>query len=345
MDNRISDVNLPPLNYLKGKEQISPHKSHVEVCTMENVVRLSECISEFVIVMKADGLAKTTISNYQRNLTRLRDFLHDPDVRSITTNDLRRFLADYREDHSMKSVYNVWVTFRSLWRYLEELNVENVANRLRKPRFPTAPIIIPTKDDIIRLIEACEYTAPSNGVRKSFRMLRPTAKRDKAIIMLLVDTGMRSGEAAALQVSDIDMKTGHIQIRRGKGGKARIVYASRPTLDAIREYWNKRRIRPTEPAFTTKPGRPLTTHQIHHLIVGLSTKAGTRLHPHTLRHFFATQYLRNGGNMFSLKDILGHSTLKMVEYYVHLVDADIQESHHQASPMLSVLKTAKKGMQ
>ena len=309
---------------------------------MENVVRLSECISEFVVVMKADGLADKTITNYRRNLTRLRDFLDDPDVKSITTHDLRRFLADYREDHSLKSVYNVWVSFRSLWRYLEELHIENIAKRLRKPRFPTSLITIPTEDDILRLIDACEYTAPSHGVRKPFRMARATAKRDKAIIMVLVDTGMRSGEAAALQVSDIDTRIGRIQIRRGKGGKGRSVYASQPTLDAIREYWDKRRVRLDEPAFTTKPGKPLTNQQIHHLIVRLSTKSGKRLHPHTLRHFFATQYLRNGGNMLTLKDILGHSTLRMVEYYVHLVNSDIQESHRQASPMLSVLNAAKK---
>ncbi len=188
-------------------------------------------------------------------------------------------------------------------------------------------------------MDACEYTAPTQGARKSFRMSRPTAKRDKAIIMLFVDTGIRSGEAAALRVKDIDMKTGRIQIRQGKGGKGRVVFASQLTLGAIREYWDMRGVRPDEPAIATRSGGFITVGHMYHLIAHLSKKAGTKIHPHTLRHFFATEYLRNGGSMFALKELLGHSTLKMVEYYVHLVNADIQDSHQHASPILFLLNS------
>ncbi len=69
--------------------------------------------------------------------------------------------------------------------------------------------------------------------------------------MLLVDTGIRSGEVAALSVTDIDMKTGAIDTRQGKGGKGRIVFASNPTLESVRTYWSQRHALPDEPAITT----------------------------------------------------------------------------------------------
>ncbi len=298
---------------------------------------LTMALEEFLVALEVDGLAPNTIKQYSRVIREMTKFLGDVPISEITPQDLRRFLADYRRSRSPKTAYNAWVALRSFWRYLEEYGYENIARVIRAPRYPRTAIHIPTVEDIRRLLEACDYTAPSRGKRKSFQMSRPTAKRDRALVMLLVDTGMRSGEVARLLVEDIDFSTGRIVIRMGKGGKGRTVFASPETLDALKAYWEERDISPDSPAFTTRSGRALTANEINHLITNLGKRAGIRVHPHALRHFFATQFLRNGGDALTLKRLLGHSTLAMVEYYVQLVDDDLYNAHRHASPLRAVL--------
>ena len=302
-----------------------------------DALTLSTAREDFLVAIEADGLSPSTIREYARVTRKLLDFLGDVPVGEITSQDLRRFLVDYRRSRSPKTVYNAWVAIRSFWRYLEERGHENIARVIRAPRYPRPAIYVPTVEDIRRLLEACDFTAPTQGKRRSFRMRRPTAKRDRALVMLLVDTGMRSGEAARLQVRDVDLSTGRIVIRQGKGGKGRTVFASPETLSALEEYWEERDLSPESPAFTTRTGRALTANDIHHLIVNLGKRAGVPVHPHALRHFFAVEFLRNGGDALTLKRLLGHSTLNMVEYYVQLVDEDLHRVHRRASPLKAVL--------
>ncbi len=298
---------------------------------------LSEAREDFLTALKADGMTASTIRQYSRTIREMQEFLGDVPLDKITTEDVRRFLAEYRQTHSAKTVYNAWVALRSFWRYLEGRGYKNIVRILRAPRYPRVMIHIPSVDDIRKLLDACDYTAPSKGKRKGFRMPRPTAKRDRALVMLLVDTGMRAGEVGQLRVGDIDLDTGRIVVRRGKGGKGRTVFASSATLKALEDYWETRDISPDSPAFITRNGRALTTNEISHLIRNLGKRAGISVHPHALRHFFATQFLRNGGDALTLKRLLGHSTLSMVEYYVSLIDDDLQDAHKRASPLKSIL--------
>ncbi len=292
---------------------------------------------KFITALEADGLSPNTIREYRRVTGQLLAFFGDISPAELSPDDLRCFLADYRRSRSPKTVYNAWVVLRSFWRYLEEHGYPNIARALRAPRYPRPATRLLTPQDIRSLLKACEYTAPSRGKRKPFRMPRPTARRDKALVLLLADTGMRAGEVAALRVKDVDLSSGRIIVRSGKGGKGRTVFASATTLEALQHYWEEREARPDEPAFTTRTGRALSANEINHLIVNLGKRAGIKVHPHALRHFFATQFLRNGGDPLTLKRLLGHSTLRMVEYYVQLVDDDLRDAHFRASPIRGIL--------
>lgn len=300
-------------------------------------LRLSRAVEDFLIAVEADGLSPKTIEDYRRSLRSLIAFLGDPPLRRISTEDLVRFLADFRRTRGAKTAYNAWAAVRSFWRYLEGRGFENPARALRAPRYPRPVIQVPTPADIRRVLEACDMTAPSRGRRRSFRMRRPTALRDRALVMLLADTGLRIGEAAALRVEDVDLSSGRIRVQRGKGGKGRVVFASPPVLEALRAYWASRSAGPEDPAFADLNGRGLSADALKRLIRRLGRRAGVRIHAHALRHFFATQYLRNGGDPLTLKRLLGHSTLAMVERYVQLVDDDLREAHRRASPIRSVL--------
>lgn len=272
-------------------------------------LRLSQAVEDFLIAIEADGLSPRTIEDYGRNLRFLIAFLGDPPLRRISAEDLRRFLADFRRERGPKTTYNAWAAIRSFWRYLESRGFENPTRALRAPRDPRPLIRVPTPADIRRVLEACERTAPSQGRRRSFRMRRPTALRDRALVLLLVDTGLRIGEVPALRVEDVDLNSGRIRVWRGKGGKGRVVFASPPVLEALRAYWASRSAKPEDPAFADLDGRGLSAEALKRLIRRLGRRAGVRIHAHALRHFFATPYLRNGGDPLTLKRLLGQGTM------------------------------------
>lgn len=237
-------------------------------------LRLSQAVEDFLLAIQADGFSERTVDDYRRSLRFLTAFLGDPPVRRISTEDLRRFLAEYRKGRGPKTAYNAWAAIRSLWRYLESRGFENPARALRAPRYPRPLIRIPTPFDIRRVLEACETTAPSSGRRPPFRMRRPTAMRDRALVLLLADTGLRVSEAAALRVEDVDLSVGRIRVRQGKGGKGRVVFASPPVLEILRAYWACRSARPEDPAFTDRKGRGLSADAIKRLIRRLGQRAG-----------------------------------------------------------------------
>ncbi len=137
---------------------------------------------KFITALEADGLSPNTIREYCRVTGQLLAFFGDISPAELSPDDLRRFLADYRRSRSPKTVYNAWVVLRSFWRYLEEHRYPNIARSLRAPRYPRPATRLLTPQDIRSLLKACEYTAPSKDKRKPFRMPRPTARRDKALV-------------------------------------------------------------------------------------------------------------------------------------------------------------------
>jgi site-specific recombinase XerD len=152
----------------------------------------------------------------------------------------------------------------------------------------------------------------------------PTGFRDWTIILTLLDTGIRVSELTELKLENVNLAQRCLKIR-GKGNKERIVPIGISVQRAIAKYTNKYRPSPTYPLsgnlFLKRDGMPLTPNRIESIIKRYASKAGiqgVRSSPHTFRHTFATTYLRNGGDVFTLQLILGHETLYMVRNYVNL---------------------------
>jgi site-specific recombinase XerD len=186
------------------------------------------------------------------------------------------------------------------------------------------------------LLSVCDFTRAYKSARgRKCYNRRRTALRDKAIILTLLDSMMRVTEMCKMLRSNTDLKGGKIKIK-GKGDKWRIVPISSETADAI---WHYLAVRPeTKPRFVdlvflTVAGRPLDRNAAGKILRQLGQKVGVHTHPHKFRHTGATQFLRNGGNAFTLQTILGHSTMEMVRRYVHLAEVDIEEAHRRASPV------------
>ena len=165
-----------------------------------------------------------------------------------------------------------------------------------------------------------------------------TSLRDRAILLVLLDTGLRVSELCSLKVSDIDLEEIRVV---GKGGKARSVFLQTEARRAVRDYLRARKTtRPNDPLFTAARGhdthQALTPSGVRQAIKLAGERAGirgVRVSPHTLRHTFAVNFVRNGGNQFALRLLLGHASWRMVQNYVNLANADLAESHRRASPV------------
>ena len=224
----------------------------------------------------------------------------------------------------------------SSWLHREQYTTENRLINLKIPRVPVKLVEPLTDQEINRII---------SGINQD----SPTGSRNHAIFVTALDNGLRASEIAGIRIEQLDLKGGYAKVT-GKGSKERIV----PVGDFVRmTLWNYLdRIRP-EPAtadcdklFLSPSGIPISANTIKLVFSRLSKSSGVeRLHAHLCRHTFAINYLLNGGDIFSLKEILGHTTLDMVNHYLHFTRSQLTAQHHKYSPMdkLQKEKTVSKG--
>jgi integrase/recombinase XerC len=249
-------------------------------------------------------------------LARLADaFEPSRPVEGLSAPEVRAWLLKLRTTLAPVSVAGYVRTLKVFgnWLHAEELAEASSFRSLRKPRVPVK-LIEPVPDDTLR------------------RLLGLASVRDRAILLLLLDTGLRVSEAAGIRLGDL-RPDGSVKVM-GKGAKERIVPIGSTARGAIVRYLGQRGPgAPDAPLFLGRRGA-LDWRGMQQVLKRLKTRAGItgRCSPHSLRHTFARSYLVNGGDVFSLQQILGHTTLDMVKRYVSLADADVAAKHRVASP-------------
>ena len=159
------------------------------------------------------------------------------------------------------------------------------------------------------------------------------------VITVLLDTGLRVSELTGLTLKDIRLVDGVLKVS-GKGRRERLVPIGKTSQRLLWNYITRHRPEPARPrcdlAFLTKDGLPLTKNRIQKMMAKYGREAGicgVRCSPHTLRHTGAIMFLRNGGDIFSLQRLLGHSSLEMTRHYCELADVDVKRTHSMASPV------------
>ncbi|HEY9077423.1 MAG TPA: tyrosine-type recombinase/integrase [Anaerolineaceae bacterium] len=301
---------------------------------------LSQAIEGFLMARHADGYSPQTVEQYQWALSMLGQ-LGDKPLRQVDIDDLRRFMASIQENPrlSRTSVFNVWKALRAFYKWTSSEGLSDRPDKLlTKPHFAYREIQPLSETEIKALHKAIDRTAPSKGERQPFTMPRSTAYRDRAITMLLLDTGIRASELCRLTVKDLDLQSGSITVRPHLSGiksRPRVIPIGNITKKAL---WRYLATRNTEyrgdELFFSREGHPLDRDSLRKLLVRLGDRASVlNVHPHRFRHTFAIQYLRNGGDVFTLQRILGHTTLSMVQHYLALADTDLQSAHRRASPV------------
>jgi integrase/recombinase XerD len=294
------------------------------------------------------NFSPNTVRDYTLTFRRLADHCASQSIdqfEAITPAVINALLNDLaRAGLAKKTLLNVWIALSSLWTWASyAIGAPHIIRQVPRPRPQRVQPQPYTADEIKRLLEAADYTAPWTGQRgHNTRTRRATALRDRAMMLVLLDTGMRASEICALRIGNYDRKTGKCIILHGKGDKTRIVYVGQATRQAIWRYIQDRlqrrdgeaSLRGAEPLFATNTGQPLDRSQLLHMLRSCGQRAGVAsVNVHRFRHTCAVTMLRNGANALVVQEVLGHVDMATVRLYVKLAEVDLQQAMRLASPV------------
>lgn len=240
---------------------------------------------------------------------------------------------------SGKSRSNIWVVLSSFFSWAEREPALKIPHPIRgivqQPTFTKKKIVPYTKIELMAMLNACYEMNPWISPRgKRVFAQRPSTLRDKAMIILFVDTGMRASELCGLKIKDYNEKSGAIHVL-GKGSKERTVVAGTTARKAIWSYLKQQRpdAKPNEPLFASRSNLPMDVDSLRHLVQRVAQRAEVpHATLHRFRHTFAINFLRNGGNVIELKRLLGHEQMNTVNIYVDLAESDLEAAQRLASP-------------
>jgi len=309
-------------------------------------ITLESAIQQFLIDQELKGNTKKTISFYNHNLGYFsRFFGKERSIEEINLNDLNQYLLMMKnkpklQGHRFKpkvekpiSSVTLQTYMRALrgflgWMYKEGYIKENLQEKFKLPKAAKKAVEILSDEEIEKLIG-------------SMNPKTEMGLRNLCIVALMIDCGLRRNEVIELNYDNVHISQGVIKVM-GKGQKERIVPLGLQTKKFLLKYMNGYRPMPifeTKRLFLDKECKPMSENAVKMLFVRLKKKTKIdRLHPHILRHTFATKYLMNGGDIFSLQQILGHTSLEMVRKYSHLASAYVIHTHKKFSPLDNIAK-------
>lgn len=320
-------------------------------------MKMSDAVEGYVLSSLAEGYSPLTIAAYRSALNIMIEYLGDKELTEISTQDLRRFMHYLVTDYSPTRVNNpsntdplstashhrYWKAMRSFFKWADrDLGCGRPDEKIKMPKSENKTVVPLTADEINKIINACDYANVPEGKRRSYKFRRPTALRDKALVLTLLDTGVRVGELTRIRIADVNLENGEVFIRphHVKKTHSRTVFISAPTQKAIWRYLTSRDdSRGGDPLFVTVSNQPMTRMRVLGVVRSLGESAGVKnVHPHKFRHTFAITWLRNGGDPFTLKRLLGHSSLEIVNRYLDIANSDAENAHRRASPVESMLR-------
>lgn len=283
----------------------------------------------FLIDRQARGLSPRTVDFYDAELRYLRTYLESQgitDVLQVTPNHLRKYLLALSQHRNSGGVHAAYRTIRVFFRWYEaEMEPDgwkNPIHKVKPPKLSVEPLQPISMENLKAMLDACE--------RKTF-----LGDRDRAIILALLDTGCRASEFAALNVGDVDLSTGAVLVREGKGGKSRTVFVGAKTRREILRYFKHRgELQSQDPLWVTRDANRLTYAGLRQIMRRRAERVGLP-EPglHSLRRAFALTCLRNGVDLISLQRLLGHSDLSVIRRYLAQTDTDLQQAHQQGGPV------------
>lgn len=287
---------------------------------MEKVAQgLNELAEAFLLAKRVSGCSDSTLAIYRLWLDRFFHEVGQPDI--VVAH---QFVARWQEKGLKSStlqrgvralrVFFGWCVSTGA---LSDNPMRGIAIRLPKT-LPT----VPSEEELRAVLYCC-----GEGF---------IGRRNRALILILADAGLRASEVLRLLVEDWTAAQRSLFVRGGKGRKDRVAFVTPTTARSLREYVETRRIlAPEDFLFVDAHNRPLKRRHLIQILHRLSQRAGLRahrrLHPHALRHYAATSWLRNGMGLEEVRRLLGHESLNTTLRYSSLVASDLQQAHKKAA--------------
>lgn len=270
-------------------------------------------IKRYLACLTVDGKSPKTIEQYRRAIVELVDVVQKP-VTEMGQYDVRFYLAQKKDggcsNRYLENIRSYIATFFQ-WMTDEELIPKNPCARVKPIKYVQEVRLAFSDTEIDRLRSAC------------------TTKKQRAIIELLLSSGVRCNELTTMLVKDIDLDKLTVLVRNGKGGKQRLTYINQVAAYHIRAYLNERS-EMGEGLFYSKNHEPISNSGITYILNDLGKRAGVPdVHPHRFRRTFATKLFENGMGLPEIQRLLGHSNVNTTMTYVAVNDNKVRTSYDQ----------------
>ena len=317
---------------------------------------MSHLAAGYRLCAKSEGKSKNYIDIVTGSIHYFEQFLLSEglstDVTQITALEIRAFVLYLQrkrcfsshpycrpQEHGLSShTVNCYLrSIRAFWSWLvvEEIVHENPFRKIKLPRVISKIIPTFTAEQLRQLLSVIDTSTPEGF-------------RNYAIILTLLDSALRVSELTNAKMDDVMLDDGLMKVL-GKGGKERHIPIGTEVQRVLWRYISRYRPQPTNPnsdyLFLTREGAKVTGKRVEIMMQRYGEKAriaGVRISPHTLRHTAAVNFLRNGGDVFSLQRLLGHTSLEMTRHYCELADVDVKKAHQTASPVDNLNLTQRK---
>jgi len=292
---------------------------------------MQEIFKNYIAYLEAEkNASKYTVRNYTNDLLEFFDFVSSQGIDSlkdVNKQTLRGYLAHLMERGRAKaSIARKLSAIRSFYRYLmrEEMISASPAAATVSPRLDKRLPIFLTVDEAKRLVESPDIS-------------QPQGQRDRALLELLYASGLRVSELVNINVEQGNLDTNEIRVW-GKGSKERVVLIGAPAARALTAYVNEgRRIllgeKKNSALFVNRYGGRLPARRVQKILAKYARNINKKVHPHVLRHTFATHLLDGGADLKVVQELLGHADLQSTQIYTHVTQSRARKIYLSAHPM------------
>ena len=281
-------------------------------------------VQSFLDMMRAErGASDNTVIAYSKTLDRFTAHLAAGERGLLSANrvDVRSFLFAVGRGRAPSTLARHVAALRTLYSWLVKVGMVRVnpTADLRPPKVGRRLPRVLSQEEAERVVESPQALTP-NGVR------------DRALLEVLYGGGLRVGELEMLDRSDVDLPQGIVHVRHGKGGKERRVPVGPPAVEAVRA-WLITTGAGEGPLFTNSRGGRLSARSIRRIVKERALVQDVQgVHPHALRHSYATHLLDNGADLRGIQELLGHASLSTTQRYTHVSVNGLLAVHRRAHP-------------
>jgi site-specific recombinase XerD len=285
-------------------------------------VTITAALRDFLEAKEGANRAPATLEKYELAVSKVLDQTGDVAIGEIKPRDLRSIMATMRRDglapSTMLTYYTAIKSFMT-WCCREYGVRRNPMANVERPNVPRRLPSYLTTDEVQALFQAAKQSR--------------NARKNRAVLTVMLDTGVRSGELCGLRIDCVDLVTREMRVF-GKDQDERLVPFGERTVLALVDYWSGRN--DTIPTAFHGLRGPLTTDGLRSIMRRLGAVAGVTVSPHLLRHTFAHRWVTGGGDLESLRRILGHSSLAMTQRYAGLSIEHIKDKHKGVNPLRDI---------